>query len=422
MAQLVPTIPSAQVTLAKTYRKMQGSLVRAIQTESEEWALFKDIPEYKITISGREMTIPADLYNAGQSAMIPEGGLEANPTSPGLEELTVVFANLNARMAATLTAKYLDRKSRAGQVIRQLRFQWLKKLEEIENTIGWQFYGLSTGVKCQTTTVGTNTTQTLVLANAFGISGLGTAAYLASMFAPNLDRIALIRAGVLVTNAIGQVTAVDTTNGTVTVTWNGSVTSASGDNIVLANSVENTTILGTDWNLCPVGLLDATLSTSVHGLSGASVPNWNPAYTTAVAGRFTNLKLRKAQQALFNTGNVKGTWLIQSQGVMNDWIEGEKALVRYDGPLNMESDGSIKTKGVTQFQSRKVPPGCSWLIGKDAVGKLMITDLPDEETPGWESADKMENRNAVQFSTDLAYAYVWEARRKIAFWQNQTEQ
>jgi hypothetical protein len=422
MAQLTPTIPTALSSFAKTYRKMQGALVRAINTESEEWGVFKDVPEYKITISGREMTIPADLYNAGSSAMIPEGGLEANPTSPGLEELTISFANLNARMAATLTAKYLDRKSRAGQVIRQLRFQWLKKLEEITNTVGWQFYGFSTGVKCQTTTVATQASGVYVLANAFGVSGLGNAAYLASMFAPNLDRVALIRAGALVANAIGQITAVDTVNGTITVTWNGSVTSASGDNIVMANSVENTTILGTDWNLCPVGLLDASLSTSVHGLSGASVPNWNPAFTSAVAGRFTNLKLRKGNQAMMNTGNVKGAWLIQSQGVMNDWVEGERALVRYDGPLNMETDGSIRTKGITQFQSRRVPPGCAWLIGKDAVGKIMITDLPDEETPAWESADKMENRNAVQFSTDLAYGYVWEARRKIVFWQNQTEQ
>jgi hypothetical protein len=422
MAQLTPNVPTVSGALLKTYKKMQGSLVRAINTEAEEWTVFKNIPRYKITISGREMTIPADLYNAGSSAMIPEGGLEANPVSPGLEELTIGFSNLNARMAATLTARYLDRKSRNGSVIRQLGFQWLKKVEEITNTVGWQFYGFSTGVKCQTTTVATQASGTYVLANAFGISGMGTAPYLASMFAPNLDRVALIRAGVLVTNAIGQVTAVDPVNGTAAITWNGSVTSASGDNIVLANSVENTTILGTDYNLCPVGLLDASLSVSVHGLSGASVPNWNPARTSAVAGRFTSLKLRQGKQAIQNTSASKGAWLIQSQGVMNDWVEGERALVRYDGPMDMESDGSIKTKGITQFQSRRTPPGCSWLIGKDAVGKIMLTDLPDEETPDWDSADKMENRNAVQFSEDLPYGYVWEARRKIVFWQNQAEQ
>lgn len=422
MAQLTPSIPTAQGNMIKAYRKMQGALVRGIQTESEEWMVFSDLPDYKITISGREMTVPADLYNAGSSAMIPEGGLEANPVSPGLEELTLTWANLNARMGLTLTARYLDRNSQANSVIRQMRFQWLKKLEEITNTVGWQFYGFSTGVKCQTTTVATQASGVYTLANAFGVTGLGTAAYMASMFAPNLDRVALIRAGVLVTNAFGQVTATDPVNGTITVTWNGAVTSASGDNIVLANSIENTTILGTDYNLCPVGLLDASLSVSVHGLSGSTVPNHNPALVSSTVGRFTNLKLRKAKQALQNLGNAKGAWLIQSQGVMNDWIEGERALVRYDGPMDMETDGSIKTKGITQFQSRKVPPGCTWLVGKDAVGKFMLTDKPDTTAPSWESGDKMENRNALQFSTDLPYGYVWQARRKIAFFQNQTEQ
>jgi hypothetical protein len=65
---------------------------------------------------------------------------------------------------------------------------------------------------------------------------------------------------------------------------------------VFANSVENTTIAGTDYNLCPVGLLDASTSTSVHGLSGSSVANWNPALTSVTAGRFSGLKLRKARR------------------------------------------------------------------------------------------------------------------------------
>jgi hypothetical protein len=186
------------------------------------------------------------------------------------------------------------------------------------------------------------------------------------------DRVALIRTGALVTNAIGQITAVDTTNGTITVTWNGSVTSASGDNIVFANSMENTTIAGTDYNLAPVGLLDAVTSTSVHGLSGSSVANWNPALTSSTtAGRFSGLKLRKARQAIQNTGNGTPNLVITSQGVLNDTIEAERALSRFSGTFGMELDGSIKSKGVEFFSSRKVPPGYAFIIDKDALGQVL---------------------------------------------------
>jgi hypothetical protein len=196
----------------------------------------------------------------------------------------------------TLTAKYLDQEAQAGQSSGSFRWQAMKALETISNTVSWQFYGFSTGVNaCQTTTVATQASGTYTLANAFGISGSG-AAYLGSMFTTN-DRVALIRAGALVANAIGR-SPRSTDERHITITWLGSVTSASGDNIVFANSVENTTIAGTDWNLCPVGLLDASTSTSVHGLSGSSVPNWNAGAHLHHGGRFSGLKLRQGAQAI----------------------------------------------------------------------------------------------------------------------------
>jgi hypothetical protein len=268
---LTATVTTAATTLNKGYRKIQGKLLKGLQTLNEEWDLLDDIPDYDVTLSAREMTVPIRLNSAGRSAYIAEGALEKNPVTPPVEELTLTWANLNERWMTTLTAKYLD-KYQAGQVIRQLKYQALEALDAISNTVSWQFYGFSTGVMCQTTTVATQASGAYTLANAFGISALGGAAYLASMFTI-YDRVALIRTGALVANAIGSITAVDTTNGTITVTWLGSVTSASGDNIVFANSMENTTIAGTDYNLAPVGLLDAVTSTSVHGLSGSSVAN-----------------------------------------------------------------------------------------------------------------------------------------------------
>lgn len=422
MAQLTPTITTAATTLVKAYRKMQGALLMGFQSMSEEWDLFDDIPDYEVTLSAREMTVPIRVYGAGRSAMIPEGGLEKNPVTPPLEELTLTWANLNERWMTTLTARYLDSKAQAGQVIRQLRYQAMEALEAISNTVSWQFYGFSTGVACQTTTVATQGSGVYTLANGFGIASLGGAGYLASMFTP-YDRVALIRAGALVANAIGQITAVDATNGTITVTWNGSVTSASGDNIVFANSVENTTIAGTDWNLCPVGILDALTSTSVHGLSGGSIANWNPALTSTTAGRFSGLKLRKARQAVGNLGGGKADLVIWSNGVENDTIEAERALARFSGTFGMELDGSVKAKGIEFFTSRKVPPGYAFIMDRsETVGKYTLLPKPDSGTPPWSDGDKMENRNALQFSIDFPYAYIWKNRRTMAYYSNQTEQ
>jgi hypothetical protein len=422
MAQLTPTVTTAATTLVKAYRKMQGGLLMGMKTMSEEWDLFDEIPDYDVTVSAREMTTPIRLHKAGRSSYIPEGGLEKNPVTPPLEELTLTWANLNERWMTTLTARYLDSKSQAGQVIRQLRYQALTALEAISNTVSWGFYGFSTGVACQTSTNATQASGTYTLANGFGISGLGTAAYLASMFTV-YDRVALIRAGALVANAIGQITAVDTTNGTITVTWLGSVDSDANDNIVFANSVENTTIAGTDYNLAPVGLLDASTSTSVHGLSGSSLPYWNPALTSAVAGRFSGLKLRKARQAIQNRGGAKADLVIWSQGVENDTIEAEKASARFASTFGMEMDGSVKAKGITFFTSPKVPPGYAWVLDKsETMGKYTLLPKPDSGTPPWTDGDKMENRNALQFSIDFPYAYIWKNRSAMAMYSGQTEQ
>lgn len=421
MAQLTPTITTAATTLNKAYRKMQSGLQRGFQNLNEEWDLFDEISNFDITITAREMLVPVDLNRAGRSAYIPEGGLEKNPVTPPLEELVLTWANLNERWMTTLTAKYLDQKSQAGQVIRQLRLQAMKALDAISNTVSWNWYGFSTGIACQTTTVATQASGAYTLANAFGISALGAAAYLASMFSI-YDRVALIRAGALVANAIGQITAVDGTAGTITVTWLGSVTSASGDNIVFANSVENTTIAGTDYGLAPVGLLDMATSVSVHGLSGATVPNWNPSLANTTGGQFSGLKIRKARQAIGNSAIGKENLVIWSQGVMNSTIENEKTgVMRFNSTLGMELDASVKAEGITFFSSRKVPPGFAFILDKRAVGKISLLPKPDAGTPPWSDGDKMENRNALQFSIDYPYATVLRNRRAFTYYSGLTE-
>src|SRR5258708_38344829 len=77
------------VSLNKTYRKIQGGMMKVFQSKTEEWQLFKDLPEQDITISAREMTVPIDANPAYGTASIPEAGFEAQTATPNLEEITL---------------------------------------------------------------------------------------------------------------------------------------------------------------------------------------------------------------------------------------------------------------------------------------------------------------------------------------------
>jgi hypothetical protein len=73
----------------------------------------------------------------------------------------------------------------------------------------------------------------------------------------------------------------------------------------------------------------------------------------------------------------------------------------------MELDGSVKAKGIEFFTSRKVPNGFAFILDRDeTVGKYSLLPKPDSGAPPWSDGDKMENRNALQFSIDFPYAVI----------------
>lgn len=412
-------------TLNKAYRKIQGGMMKVFQSKTEEWQLFKDIPEQDITISAREMTIPIDVNPAYGTASIPEAGYEANPVTPNLDEITLTWVTFNNRFTASLTARHLDRKAAEGMVIRQLRYQAMKSMEALSKTVGQSFYGFSTGVICKSSTNATATTQSLTLKDAYGDSNLDDAAYLTSFFTVG-DWIALVRSAALVANAIGEITSIDATNGVLVVVFAGSVDADDGDEIVFANnaiSSSNLTLAaGTAYNKYPVGLKDMCESASVHSCSNTTAANWDAALVSSTAGRYSILKQRKAAQAIQNKGGGKIDLRIWSNGVENDVVDGQLAAVRFSSGLSMEFDGSVKSKGVTDFTSRKVPPGHVFNMDRDALGKIQITPTPSEGAPAWGDGDKAEDRNALKFSTDFAFALVCRNRRLLTEHRAQTEQ
>lgn len=422
---LTQTITTAGTTLAKLQRKVQGSVLKGFKTTSEEWGLIQRLRNFDLQFSAREVTTPIDIVDQPSGAFIPEGGYEANPVTAAPQELTFTWANFNARWNLSVTSRLIDKKNRQAQLIRQTKYQTMKLTEALQRRVGVSFYGLSTGVLALTSTNATQSSGTYTLIDAYGQAALDNAAYLASFFAVG-DRVALIRAGALVTNALGTVTAVSTSAGTIDVTWAGSVDSDANDQIVLANSVENASIAGTDWNQSPVGLLDMVGSTSVHGLSGSNYPKWTAALNDTTGGRFSPARLMKADHEIGNKGGGKMDLVIMAQGVLRDAMEAERSVLRYGDPMNLSLDGALKT-GTRQHTSRKVPNGYVWVMDSRTLRKWALVDIPGEEGPGVPEADdegfdKVADRNAHVFSFDFPYQFVTQNRGNIAQFSGLSEQ
>lgn len=426
MATLSYSPTTSGTDLAYVWKKIQGPLIRGFNASCEEWRLLKDLPDAKLIHSAREVTSPIDITPETAGASIPEGGKESNPITTAPQELTFTWVNLNKRFSKSLLAKYLASRSSAGELEDQMKHQGRKLMEGLTNYVGRQFYGFSTGYVCQTSTnVTASSGQAYTLEDAYGVAGIDNAAFLAGHFQIN-DRVALIRSGALVANAIGTITAKSAATPSITVTWLGSVDADADDYVVYANSVENTTIAGTDYNRWMVGLLDGTTSTSVHGLSGSTYPLWT-SYQDATGGRFDLGKLRAGQYAIQNNGGGKSNLLIVSNGVMTDMTLQTQASLRFDDALNMEFDGATKVKGHRIFTSRKVPPGYAFLMDdRKAVFKWNLLPMPDAdgnypEGAEYTNVDKLQDTSAEVFSLDQSIAMVWKNRACAAVYSGLTE-
>jgi len=418
MAQLAFSSTTSGTTLAKVHKKIQGNLLKGFTTKCEEWSWASKLKDFDVTPSAREVTTPIDITNQPQGGFIPEFGYESNPITAAPQELTAAWSNYNARFSFSITSKILDTKHRQSQVIRQLKYQTMKLTEGMAKRIGYSFYGKSTGVLADTSTNATSASQTLTLEDAFGMSGLDTASYLAAMFAVG-DRIGLVRSAALVANGIGEITAITPATPSIAVTMIGSADVDANDSIVLANSVENTTLAGTEYNLAPSGLLDFVHTASVHGLSSSSYANWAPALDDSTGGRFTAVRLMYAQHEIMNKGGGEADTLIVDQGVLRDMYAQERAALRFGNPNELDFAGDVKAKGFKILSSRKVPPGYAFVLDSNSVKKWTLVEMPGEDGPavpdyGSENIDKVADRNGFVFSFDFPYSWICTNRGNIA--------
>lgn len=412
-------ITTAGVTLNKVWRKSQGKLLSIYQSEVEEWNWLERLKKYDIDISAREITTPVDVSKPARAAIIPEGGYEHVPSTPGLQEITLTWSNYNDRWTTTITARFLSRRGQDVKVIDQFKYQGMKAVEGLARTVGTDFYGFSTGILALNTTVATQASGAYTLGSGYGLAAITNAAFIASLFTVG-DRVALVRAGVLVTNAIGTITAVTPGTPSITVTWNGSVTSANNDAVVPANNVENATLAGgTSFNLALTGLLDITQSASLHGLTDAA---WVAALADTTGGRFSGARLRKLRQAIANKGGGKLTDIIWSNGISNDVFALQAGALRFNDPFAMELDGEAKARGIAFRTSQRVPPGFLFGFDRDSIRSFSLVDFPDEGDVVWNDGDKLQDQNAYVFSIDFPLAMVCINRQNVGYFSGLTEQ
>lgn len=424
MATLSTTVTTSTSDVNKIWRKVQGDLYEGLNFFSEEFGnMERFVPEtYDIDISAREITVPVDLNEEVGVAAIPEGGYEAKASSVNVEETTLGFVLLNARFSASVTARILDEKHRAAELKRQIVFQGMKKMQALGRTWSDMIYGYSTNILAISDTDLAGTTDTLVLKNGLNdstISGADTATgnYIANLFRVG-ERIGALDSGAIIAGpALGIITAVTAgANPTLAVTWDSSLSSftTNGIQVVLANSVEGTTIAATAYNRGLVGWLDLLKSTSVHSLSSSSVPNWSIAGSDTSGGRLSGVRLRAAKDLLRRYSPMKPDFALLDEGVHRDLIDLERAALRFSDPFALETDGDVKSKDLQIRSSWRVPPGYGIVGSKKAFARLDIMPKPGQGF-AWGDGHKMENQSGYLFPVDFLTGTFCKSRKAFYY-------
>lgn len=397
-------LSSAQTELNK---KTNTDVMTAMKTWTDESGWADDTPDIRIKPSSNEMRLIVNVNKEVGVASIAEGGYEAISSSVSAEEGTLSAVQLNARYSFSLRYSKGFR-GKGGEIEQEVRFKAMKKAEAMSRRFGQQFYGYTTAtVAVVKTTESAGASQAnLALKDPFGNTSIDDSsanglAYLSSLI-PAGEVIALVRSTAIV--EIGTVTGAGSSgNGFLAVTFNASCTPTAGDLIVFANAVTDATIAGTDYNKWPVGLLDATGSVSVHGMSSASIPGW-ASYSDTGTGRWSVARQKKMTQKIMSGGGIKADRLLIAEGVERDIEAGESAARRYTSGDSYDLDATFKAKGFKVLTSPLVPPGVVAMWGNSAYTKKFLNDKPAEEGgPDMFDVDKAQDRSIMQASLDFIY-------------------
>lgn len=419
-------------TLQQLFKKTATGLMDALQDQTPELKWLRKTPKASLIPSGLDMRLILNVLFQGGGQMIPDGGYESTTTVQAPQSGTVTFVQYNNRFALTGLGRLYDKHAKQGEVMALNYYAAKKVLEAMGRKMGYQTYGTSTGTVAVVDTTATVTTNTnVLLKQAFGSSLIGNTnatattnqlTYLAQLFRAVGEVIAPLSSSDVVTNGQGTIVSCTNSTGSINVTTPGSAAFTAGNPLVYFNSVTDVTKAGTELNLWPVGLLDATQSATVHGLATTTAPNW-ASYTDTSGGRFGFIKLRKGQQYINNYGGTEPDTLILANGVLNDATAAERAARIYPGVSMFDLDGNLKAKGIDIRTSLLAPPGIAFLYDSDAYTKLELGDLPSEDGgPDLFDIDKLPNQNIWAASLNYAYLRAVLNRAAISCFSSLTEQ
>jgi hypothetical protein len=412
--------PTLTTDVTKIWRKVQTDVQQGLNFSSEEWEQMEDLKQFKVDWTTREILVPLDITEGYGIASIPEGGYEARPSSPAPQELSLSWVLFNGRFTITKTAKWIRDKSPNAMIEDQLRYQAMKKVQDLGRHFADYFYGMSTAYLCQTSTAASQSSGAYTIYNGYGQSTISDKTWLTNLFKVG-DYVALVRSAALVASAIGVITATTPGTPSISVTWAGTVTSVAGDYIVKANSLENATLTaGTDYNKGMVGLVDAMVTASVHGLSSSTDANWAPQVADTSGGRLTGIRLRKAAQTIKNKGGGVMDKVYIAQGVERDMIALTQAAVRYSDPNAMEMDGSVKYGKVKFFSSQRVPNGWALPVVSKSIRRMTLLPKPDG-TPVFDDMEKIADRSAYVGGIDFPCAIVHLNRANTGYFNGLAE-
>lgn len=422
MAAATFTATTSGTTVNKVWRKIQGKVAEGFQFMCEEYGWFEDWKAENIDWSHRETLVPLDINEEIGVATLPEGGYLARPSSVNMEEVSISLTQANARFSATGLAKLAD-KGKLNQVEDQLKYQAAKKVQAIGRWFADKVYGTAEGTIALTDSDLAGGTDTLTLYDAYGKGDIDNAAYIADKFRVG-EYVAAVDSTTLVTDAIGVIGTVTAATPSIAITWIGSASATNnGLKIVEANNMENTTLAGTGYNRGLVGFIDVLETTTVHGLSGSSVPNWTAAFDDTAGSRLTTSRIQYGLDQIQNYGGGTGKKrLLVSQGVRRDLELQYSSLKRYDGSETMELAASVKYKGVEIKSTRRVPPQWAILYDMSSYRKVALTPKPDG-TGGITWADGKEDIHTdnMFFSVDLVTGLFCRNRKNFGHWEALTE-
>jgi len=402
------------------WRKVQLGVVDAFGFGVEEWNLVQKLKDFKVDWSAREITMELDLDDDINVASIPEGGKEARPASPEPATATLVWILLNKRFTISKTARYIHEQQGTRPLLtHQLKYQSKKAVQAIRRKVGDLFYGTSAGTLAHLTEDNTGT-KTMDIDNMYGITGEGVAAdnrKASDLFRPGEFYAILESDGtfreIVECSTITESTQVINTVGNMS-------TTADGDLVVAAASVENTSNSGTDRNRGLVGLTDMMTTASVHSYSSATNARWDVAIQNESGGRFTGVKLRTMKQAINNNGGGTLDTVLWANGVENDVFSQLQAGLRFTDSFGMEMDGSPKSKGVKFVTTKRVLDG--WVYGWDSkrsIGKGTL--LPEPGQQAFSDGKELIDDSGYIFSLDYPCFLATKNRANMGYYNAVTE-